>query len=137
MIWSTLIFIGILLLGIAGREHLIVVLESFLSLLGYWITSFFVILSIEHYYFRKGSLANYDLDAWNDPARMPIGYAGLTAFLCGAAGWILGMVQSFYVGRIAGLIGSSGGDIGNELALVFTSLSYMPLRTLELWYIGR
>lgn len=137
MIWSTLIFIGILLLGIAGRDHLLDVLESFLSLLGYWVTSLFTILSIEHYYFRKRSLANYDLDAWNTPSRMPAGYAGLTSFLCGAAGWILGMVEPWYVGRIAELIGSAGGDVANELALVFTSISYIPLRTLELRYVGR
>lgn len=113
------------------------VLENFLSLLGYWNTSFFVILFCEHYVFRGGNVANYDLDAWNTPSRMPIGFAGLTAFLCGAAGWIVGMVETYYVGAIAKLIGADGGDIANELALVFTSLSYIPLRKLELKYIGR
>lgn len=112
-------------------------LENFLSLLGYWNTSFFAILFIEHYYFRKGNLANYDLDAWNTPARMPVGYAGLAAFLCGAAGWIVGMVETYYVGALAAIIGDSGGDIANELALVFTSVSYLPLRMLELKYVGR
>lgn len=68
---------------------------------------------------------------------MPVGYAGLTAFLCGAAGWILGMVETFYVGRIAQMIGSAGGDVANELALVFTCLSYLPLRGIELRRVGR
>lgn len=137
VIWSLLVFACILLLGIAGRDHLLAVLENFLSLLGYWNTSFFVILFTEHYYFRNGSLANYDLDAWNTPSRMPVGYAGLTAFLCGAAGWILGMVETYYVGVIAKMIGAYGGDIANQLALVFTSVSYLPLRKLELRYVGR
>ncbi|CEO60873.1 Putative Alcohol dehydrogenase [Penicillium brasilianum] len=137
VIWSILVFGGILALGIAGRDHLLDVLENFLSLLGYWNTSFFVILFIEHYYFREGSLANYDLDAWNTPSKMPVGYAGLTAFLCGAAGWIVGMVETYYVGALAAKIGADGGDIANELALVFTAVSYLPLRTLELKYIGR
>ncbi|KAJ6049457.1 uncharacterized protein N7446_007212 [Penicillium canescens] len=137
VIWSFLVFACVLVLGIAGRNQLLAVLENFLSLLGYWNTSFFAILFIEHYYFRKGNLANYDLDAWNTPARMPIGYAGLAAFLCGAAGWIVGMVETYYVGALATMIGDSGGDIANELALVFTSVSYLPLRMLELKYVGR
>lgn len=137
VIWSFLVFACVLALGIAGRNQLLAVLENFLSLLGYWNTSFFAILFIEHYYFRKGNLANYDLDAWNTPARMPVGYAGLAAFLCGAAGWIVGMVETYYVGALAAMIGDSGGDIANELALVFTSVSYLPLRILELKYVGR
>ncbi|KAE8147391.1 permease for cytosine/purines, uracil, thiamine, allantoin-domain-containing protein [Aspergillus avenaceus] len=137
VVWSTIVFGCILALGIAGRDHLLDVLENFLSLLGYWNTSFFVILFSEHYVFRGGKVANYDLDAWNTPSKMPIGIAGLTAFLCGAAGWIVGMVETYYVGALARLIGESGGDIANELALVFTSVSYIPLRKLELKYIGR
>ena len=137
VIWSFIVFVCILLLGIVGRNHLLDVLENFLSLLGYWNTSFFVILFIEHYYFRKGNLANYDLDAWNTPSKMPVGYAGLTAFLCGAAGWIVGMVETYYVGALASKIGVDGGDIANELALVFTTISYLPLRILELRYVGR
>ncbi|CAG8225709.1 unnamed protein product [Penicillium salamii] len=136
-IWSFLVFAGVLALGIAGRNKLLDVLENFLSLLGYWNTSFFAILFIEHYYFRKGSLANYDLDAWNDSSRMPVGYAGLGAFLCGAAGWIVGMVETYYVGALANMIGKDGGDIANELALVFSSVSYLPMRKLELRYVGR
>ena len=68
---------------------------------------------------------------------MPVGYAGLTAFLCGAAGWIVGMVETYYVGALAAKIGADGGDIANELALVFTAVSYLPLRMLELKYVGR
>jgi purine-cytosine permease-like protein len=136
-IWTLIVFVCILLIGIAGRDHLLVVLTNFIALLGYWNTSFFVILAAEHYLFRGGNLANYDLDAWNIPAKMPIGIAGLTAFLCGAAGWILGMAQTYYVGPLANLIGDGGGDIANELALVFTVISYLPLRKLELKYIGR
>lgn len=68
---------------------------------------------------------------------MPVGYAGLTAFLCGAAGWIVGMVETYYVGVLATKIGRDGGDVANELALVFTGFTYYPLRKLELKYVGR
>lgn len=47
-IWTLIVFVGILLLGLAGRNHLLDVLENFLSLLGYWNTAFFVILFVEH-----------------------------------------------------------------------------------------
>lgn len=137
IIWTLLVFACILVIGIAGRDHLLTVLDNFLSLLGYWNTSFFVILFCEHYFFRNGNLANYDLDAWNTPSKLPVGYAGLTAFLCGAAGWIVGMDETYYVGALARKIGTDGGDIANELAFVFTSLSYIPLRKLELKYVGR
>ncbi|KAL1882590.1 hypothetical protein Plec18167_003007 [Paecilomyces lecythidis] len=136
-IWTLLVFACILVIGIAGRDHLLDVLENFLSLLGYWNTSFFVILFLEHYLFRRGNLSNYDLDAWNTPSKLPIGIAGLTAFLCGMAGWVVGMVETYYVGVIAKMIGDDGGDVANELALVFTAVSYVPLRKLELKYIGR
>ncbi|MCJ1303227.1 hypothetical protein MMC08_006035 [Hypocenomyce scalaris] len=135
--WTLIVFVGILLLGIAGRNHLLEVLENFLALLGYWNTAFFVILFLEHYLFRGGSLENYDLEAWNTPSRMPVGIAGLTAFLLGIVGCILGMVQTWYVGVIAKKIGDSGGDIGNQLALVFTVVAYIPVRYLERKYIGR
>lgn len=137
MIWTLIVFVGILLLGIAGRDHLLAVLNNFLSLLGYWNTSFFVILFSEHYIFREGNLAHYDLDAWNVPSKMPIGIAALGAFLCGAAGWIVGMSETYYTGAVARLIGDAGGDVANELALVFTTVSFIPLRMLEVKYVGR
>lgn len=61
-------------------------LENFLSLLGYFTTSFFVIIFVEHYWFRKGSYANYNLEAWNNPKEMPIGFAGGLAFALGIIG---------------------------------------------------
>ena len=68
---------------------------------------------------------------------MPIGVAGLTAFVLGIVGCTLGMVQTWYVGVIAKRIGDDGGDIGNQLALVFTVVAYIPVRYLERKYIGR
>lgn len=95
------------------------------------------ILAIEHYYFRAGNIANYDLDGWNTPSRLPIGIAGLLAFPLGIVGAILGMVETYYVGIIVKKISDDGGDIGNELALMFTVVSYPILTTLELKYSGR
>ncbi|KAI9737566.1 MAG: hypothetical protein M1834_009721 [Cirrosporium novae-zelandiae] len=129
--WCLLLCGIILALSIAGREHLQEILENFLSLLGYWNTAFFVIVFLEHYVFRKGNIDNYDLEAWNTQSKLPIGIAGCSAFLIGIVGCILGMVQTWYVGVISKKIGG-GGDIGNQLTLVFTIATYLPLRYWEL-----
>ena len=42
-----------------------------------------------------------------------------------------------YVGPLGKMIGASGGDIANELAFGITTLSYIPIRWLELKYVGR
>jgi hypothetical protein len=54
----------------------------------------FVILFIEHYCFRGGNFAKYDLEGWNTLSRLSIGLAGGFAFLCGWAGAILGMDET-------------------------------------------
>ena len=41
------------------------------------------------------------------------------------------------VGPAGKLIGSSGGDIGNELTLGITILTFIPLRYIEKKVIGR
>lgn len=135
--WTIILFGIVVGIAVGGRNNLNAYLQNFLSLLGYWATSFFVILFVEHYLFRKGKFENYDLDAWNDPKRLPMGIAGLIAFLIGVVGWVMGMVETWYSGPIGLLIGSEGGDVANELTLVFTLVSYVPLRYLELKYIGR
>lgn len=129
--WTLIIFVGILLLGVAGRNHLLAVLQNFLALLGCWNTAFFVIVFTEHYLFRNGNLGDYNLEAWNTQSKMPVGIAGLVAFLLGVVGCILGMVQTWYVGVIAAMIGDAGGDIGNQLAFIFTLISFVPLRYWE------
>lgn len=134
-------------------------LENFLSLLGYFTTSFFVIIFVEHYWFRKGNYANYNLEGWNDPKQMPVGYAGGLAFALGIIGGkcfaqsfsvvhsgsmltffvlaVLGMSTTWYVGIIAIKIGDYGGDVGNQLAFVFSLFVYVPARYLELKIVGR
>ncbi|KAI0536577.1 permease for cytosine/purines, uracil, thiamine, allantoin-domain-containing protein [Xylaria digitata] len=131
-VWTLLCFLLILALALGGREELNAFLQNFLSLLGYWSTSYFVVLFVEHYVFRKGSFENYDLDAWNDPARLPIGLAAFAAFLVGIAGSVLGMVETWYVGPVGKLIGGNGGDLANELTLIATLITYLPARYLEL-----
>jgi NCS1 nucleoside transporter family len=138
VLWTFACFAVILAIALAGRDHLLDYLENFLSLLGYWCTSYFVILASEHFVFRKADVVNnYDLDAWNDPARLPIGLAAIASFLLGVVFWCMGMVETWFVGPIGGLIGADGGDVANELTFAVTLLAYLPLRWVELRFVGR
>lgn len=136
-IWTFICFAAILGLALGGREKLNTYLQNFLSLLGYWCTSYFVILFSEHVVFRKGRFENYDLDAWNDPSRLPHGIAAACAFGLAIVAWVMGMVQTWYVGPLGKLIGDYGGDVANEFAFVVTALVYLPARYVELKVFGR
>jgi NCS1 nucleoside transporter family len=136
-IWTFFCFACILALALGGREELNTYLQDFLTLLGYWCTSYAVILFEEHYIFRKGRFDSYDLEGWNDPARLPIGLAAATAFLLGVVAWCMGMEETWFIGPLAKTIGDSGGDIANEFTFVVTALTYLPARYLELKYFRR
>jgi len=135
-IWVLLCFAAILGLSIGGRSKLSTYLLNFLSLLGYWCTQYFVILCSEHVIFRRMNFENYDLDGWNDPSRLPIGIAAATAFGVGIIAWVMGMVQTWYVGPLGKLIGL-GGDVAPEFTFVVTGLVYIPARYFEKKIIGR
>lgn len=94
-VWTVVCFGVIVALALAGRNSLLTYLENFLSLLGYWCTSYFVIVFSEHYIFRKDKFYNYDLEAWNNPSKLPIGIAGFTAFALGVVFWCMGMVETW------------------------------------------
>ena len=82
---------------------------------------------VEHFYFRKGDFALYDLDSWNVPSKLPLGAAALTASTLSFALVIPSMDQVWYRGSIA----RTTGDIGIEMALAVTAILYVPLRHLE------
>jgi NCS1 nucleoside transporter family len=136
-IWTFFCFACILALALGGREELNTYLQDFLSLLGYWCTSYAVILWEEHFIFRKGRFDTYDLEGWNDPARLPLGLAAATAFLLGVVAWCMGMWETWFVGPLAKTIGDGGGDVANEFTFVVTALSYVPARYLELKFFRR
>lgn len=87
-LWTFLCFGVIIALALAGKNNLLSYLTNFLSLLGYWCTSYAVIVFSEHYVFRHGNFANYDLEGWNDPAVLPKGLAAGFAFAMGVVAWV-------------------------------------------------
>ncbi|KAL4399739.1 transmembrane transporter [Malassezia pachydermatis] len=135
--WQVIMFGIVIALGLAGRERLDAYLVNFLDLLGYWCTSYFLILMLEHVVIRKGSFANYDLEGWNDPDRLPHGIAAIIVFLVGVVCWVMGMAETWYIGPLARLFGPHGGDVANEFTLVFTVVTYIPLRYLERRVFGK
>lgn len=136
-LWMLLSLAGILGLALGGREQLNQYLQSFLSLLGYWCTSYIVIILEEHYIFRKGDFASYDLDGWNTPSRLPHGIGASVAFGLGVVAWCMGMSQTWFVGPLARLIGDGGGDVANEFTFVVTAVAYPLVRYLERKHFGK
>ena len=82
---------------------------------------------IEHFYFRKGNFALYDIQSWNVPPQLPLGVAALGSCILSFALVIPSMNQVLYTGPIA----RKTGDIGFEVATVVTALLYLPLRQFE------
>lgn len=83
---------------------------------------------VEHLYFRKGNFALYDIESWDVPSQLPLGAAALGASFLGFALVIPSMNQVWYTGPIA----RKAGDIGFEVVIAVTALSYIPLRHLEI-----
>jgi NCS1 nucleoside transporter family len=93
-VWSFLVALVVAILAIVGKDHLSNIVSDFVSMLGYWTISFTLILLIEDQWFRKRSGEGYDLEAWDQPSRLPPGFAAVIALLAGyLAGGVTGMAQ--------------------------------------------
>jgi purine-cytosine permease-like protein len=132
-IWSCVLIVIQLILALAGKEHLMVIMQNFLALMGYWIELMFAIVLMEHLIFRRGKF--FDWTRWEDMSYLPIGYAAFVSFLLGWVGAVLGMYQLWYTGPLATLTGPA--DVGLWVGTGFTIVSYLPLRWLELRVVGR
>ncbi len=113
-------------------------LSSFLLLVAYWLGPLAVIMALEHFVFRHG---RYNLEDWNNPRRLPVGWAAIVSMVLGLFGAFLGFAQVFvYNGTVTPITGLIGGlinkpygmDVGFELAVVFSLISYLILRPIEL-----
>lgn len=135
-LWSFLFALVVAILAIAGQQHLSTIVSNFVSLLGYWTISFTLVLFIEDAYFRRHE--GYNLLAWDQPSKLPLGIAGVTALLAGyLAGGVPGMAQTWYIGPIAQKFGPFGGDVGIYLSAAITLLVYPIARTVEKKRTGR
>jgi len=137
VVWNTVGVIIYTVCALAGRNNLAVIFTNFLALMGYWVAIWVAILLEDFLIFKKASVRNYNWDIWNDRSKLPLGVAGLIAFLVGWAGAILCMAQVWYIGPLAALVGEYGADMGNYVGFSWAALVYPPLRWLELKKVGR
>ncbi|KAK4103997.1 hypothetical protein N658DRAFT_419633 [Parathielavia hyrcaniae] len=120
-------------LAIRAADDFFVSLENFVALIGYWTSAFLAVVLVEHLVFRGGDCAAYDIEAWDDAARLPWGVAALGAGALSFAVVIPSMAQVWWTGPIA----EKTGDIGFELAFVVSGLLYLPMRWAEKRWAGR
>lgn len=135
VVWNIIGVIIYTVCALAGRGYLSNIFTNFLSLMGYWVAIWFAIILEERFIFRLRSGFNWA--TWNDPSKLPIGFAASVAFLVGWAGAILCMAQVWYIGPLSKLISPDGGDMGNYVGFAWAGLVYPPLRYLELRRFGR
>ncbi|KAK9473805.1 permease for cytosine/purines, uracil, thiamine, allantoin-domain-containing protein [Dipodascopsis tothii] len=134
VIWtllSTCLFVGIAIPTYYSFEEY---MEDFLDIMSYWVALYLAIQLVEHYLFRKGSMANYDLDVYDQADQLPPSAATVFAVACGVAGCVTGMSQTWYTGKLAKL---AGGDIGLELCFGFAIIGFTGARALERAYFRR
>ncbi|KAI0481301.1 permease for cytosine/purines, uracil, thiamine, allantoin-domain-containing protein [Xylariaceae sp. FL0804] len=103
-------------------------LENFIYVIAYWSAAYVGVVAAEHFVFRRADCASYDPAHWDRPARLPTGVAAIGAMALSFALVVPCMSQVWFTGPIA----ETTGDIGFEVALVLSSLLYLPFRWLEL-----
>ncbi|KAI0147168.1 permease for cytosine/purines, uracil, thiamine, allantoin-domain-containing protein [Xylariaceae sp. FL1272] len=103
-------------------------LENFIYLIAYWSGAWVGVVTVEHFLFRKGNVATYVPDHWDQPSKLPTGISAILAAGLSFALAVPAASQVWYTGPI----GITTGDLGFEVALVLSSILYVPIRWLEL-----
>ena len=126
-VWTLIGAVVYVVIAIIGGRNFSATLESFLLVIAYWLGPWGVILVLEHFVFRHG---RYNVDDWNTPNKLPIGWAAIVSMAIGLVGVYLGASQSLFTGPLAKNLNFV--DIGFELGVVFAAISYVILRRVEL-----
>ena len=135
IMWTLFATVFYLLIAIPAVSDFNDTLTNFLLIIAYWLGPWGIILIEEHFIFRRGQ---YNVEDWNTPQKLPVGWAALVSMAFGLLGVYLGAAQVLFVGLIANLFNPPYGmDIGFELGLVFAGIAYFFLRRVELALSGR
>ena len=137
-VWTFLATIVYCAIAIPGYSHFEDVLENFMLLIAYWLAIYEAISLSDHFLFKRG-FSGYNVASYDQPSKLPPGFAAIGAFCFGVFGAVMGLAQVWFVGPIAIHIGNTGfgGDIGFELAFCFAAITYVLFRTVELRYFKR
>jgi purine-cytosine permease-like protein len=121
--------------AVEAAKKFFINLENFIGVIGYWSAAFIGVVLVEHLVMRKANMNCYteDEEAWDDPKKLPPGFAAIAVAVICFGLVIPGMSQIWFTGPIA----EKTGDIGLECALVVSALLYLPLRYLERKRFGR
>ncbi len=134
-VWALIGAVIYVLIAVAASSNFNTTLSNFLLLIAYWLGPWSIILILEHFVFRNG---RSNVEDWNNPRKLPVGWAAIISAIVGIVGVLLGAAQVYYVGPIANLFNPPYGmDIGFELGLVFAGITYLFLRRVELSSTGR
>ena len=134
-VWTLIGAVIYVLIALPAAANFAHTLTSFLLIIAYWLGPWAIILVLEHFVFRRGQ---YNVDDWNTPSRLPIGWAAIASLMIGLVGVVLGASQTIIIGNIftpvvgpvAKLLG--GADVGFELGIIFAGIAYFFLRRVEL-----
>jgi NCS1 nucleoside transporter family len=129
-VWTLIGAVIYVAIALPNSSNFATTLQNFLFIIAYWLGPWAIILVLEHFVFRHG---RYNIDDWNTPGRLPIGWAAIVSMAIGLVGVALGAAQVYYVGPIAHALGGQYGmDVGFELGVIFAGISYLILRNIEI-----
>lgn len=136
-IWTLIGAVVYVAIAVSIGSNFSETLNSFLLLVAYWLGPWAIILILEHFVFRHGK---YNVEDWNRPGKLPVGWAAIVSMAVGLVGVVLGAAQVIIlngktipvVGPIANLVNPPYGmDVGFELGLIFAAIVYLILRRIE------
>jgi len=129
-VWTLIGAVLYVLIAVPAASNFNETLTNFLLIIAYWLGPWSIILILEHIVFRRG---RYNVEDWNTPSKLPVGWAALISLAVGMGGVLLGAAQVYYVGAIARLLSPPCGiDIGFELGVIFAGMAYLFLRWFEI-----
>ena len=93
-LWTAVATGAYIAIAIPGYSHFELVLENFMNFIGYWLAIYSSISLTDHFVFKRG-LQGYAPELYDQPSKLPPGFAAVFAFCCGVAGMVTGMSQQW------------------------------------------
>jgi NCS1 nucleoside transporter family len=126
-VWTLIGAVVYVVFALIAAGNFAATLVSFLLIIAYWLGPWSIILILEHFVFRRQS---YNVDDWNTPSKLPVGWAASISMVLGLVGVYFGASQELFTGPLAQLLGDA--DIGFELGIVVAAIAYFILRRIEI-----